>query len=537
MVNVVKSPCDDGIILSGPDTSACSKRLGFWVLMATILGSSMAFIDGTVVSVALPVLQTDLGATVSELQWIVESYALFLAALLLIGGSLGDHFGRRRVFAIGVALFAAASMWCGLASTARELIIARGVQGVGGALLVPGSLAIISASFSAEQRGRAIGTWSGFTAMTAALGPVLGGWLVENVSWRWVFYINVPIASAVLTILFWRVPESRDEQAPSSLDWAGAVLVTFGLGAVVFGLIESANLGLGHTAVMGGLVLGTVSLLGFLVVEAMSKTPMMPLGLFRSRTFTGANLLTLLLYSALSGPLFFLPFNLIQVQGYSATAAGGAFLPLILIIFLLSRWAGGLVDRFGAKLPLIVGPTIAAMGYALFTLPGIGGAYWTTFFPAIAVLGLGMAISVAPLTTAVMGAVEARHAGLASGINNSMSRTAGLVSVAVMGILVLGAFNAELDRSIEKIVLPPEAQAALDEQRVMLAAAESPQGLEGETTAQVERAIDDAFVSGFRLIMVVAAGLALMSALTALITIEGKVPKPGSPKPGSDPEM
>jgi len=274
--------------------------------------------------------------------------------------------------------------------------------------------------------------------------------------------------------------------------------------------------------VMAGLVLGTVSLLGFLIVEAMGKAPMMPLGLFRSRTFSGANLLTLFLYSALSGPLFFLPFNLIQVQGYSATAAGGAFLPLILIIFLLSRWAGGLVDRFGPKLPLIVGPTIAAVGYTLFTRPGVGGSYWTTFFPAVVVLGLGMAISVAPLTTAVMGAVDSRHAGLASGINNSMSRTAGLVSVAVMGILVLGAFNTELDRHLEEIVLVPEAYRALDEQRVMLAAAQSPEGLGSETTARIERAIDEAFVFGFRRIMFVASGLALASALTALVFIEGR---------------
>jgi EmrB/QacA subfamily drug resistance transporter len=522
VTNVVKPPCDEGVIRSATDHAPCVRATGFWVLAATILGSSMAFIDGTVVSVALPVLQTDLGATVSELQWIVESYALFLAALLLIGGSLGDHFGRRRVFAIGVAMFAAASMWCGVASTARELIIARAAQGVGAALLVPGSLAIISASFSEEQRGRAIGTWSGFTAITAALGPVLGGWLVENHSWRWVFYINAPIAVAVLTILFWRVSESRDEGASDSLDWAGASLVTFGLGAVVFGLIESANLGAGHVAVMAGLVLGTASLLGFVIVEAMGKAPMMPLRLFRSRTFSGANLLTLFLYSALSGPLFFLPFNLIQVQGYSATEAGGAFLPLILIIFLLSRWAGGLVDRFGPKLPLIVGPTIAAMGYTLFTRPGVGGSYWTTFFPAVVVLGLGMAISVAPLTTTVMGAVDSRHAGLASGINNSMSRTAGLVSVAVMGILVVGAFNAELDRHLEEIALAPEAYSALEEQRVMLAAAQSPEGLGSETTARIERAIDEAFVFGFRRIMFVACGLALASALTALVFIEGR---------------
>ncbi|HEX9724712.1 MAG TPA: MFS transporter [Vicinamibacteria bacterium] len=521
MTNVVKPPCDEGVIRSAVDHAPCVPSTGFWVLAATILGSSMAFIDGTVVSVALPVLQTDLGATVSELQWIVEAYALFLAALLLIGGSLGDRFGRRVVFAIGVGVFAVASMWCGLVLTARELIIARAVQGVGAALLVPGSLAIISASFSEKQRGRAIGTWSGFTAITAALGPVLGGWLVESYSWRWVFYINAPIAVAVLAILFWRVPESRNEEASGSLDWVGASLATFGLGALVFGLIESGNPAVGSTMVRAGLLLGGLALLAFLIVEATSKAPMMPLRLFRSRTFTGANILTLFLYSALSGPLFFLPFNLIQVQGYSATAAGGAFLPLILIIFLLSRWAGGLMDRFGARLPLIIGPTVAALGYMLFALPGVGGSYWTTFFPAVVVLGLGMAISVAPLTTAVMGAVEARHAGLASGVNNSVSRTAGLISVAVMGIVLLGAFNGELDRRLQGIALTPAAREALDAERVMLAAARSSEGLEVETTARIERAIDEAFVSGFRRVMFVACGLALASAFTALVWIEG----------------
>jgi len=345
---------------------------------------------------------------------------------------------------------------------------------------------------------------------------------VESYSWRWVFYINAPIAIAVITILFWRVPESRNDEPSGSLDWAGASLATFGLGALVFGLIESANPAVGSTIVKAGLALGGVALLAFLIVEATSEAPMMPLRLFRSRTFTGANILTLFLYSALSGTLFFLPFNLIQVQGYSATAAGGAFLPLILIIFLLSRWAGGVMDRFGPKLPLVVGPTLAAVGYTLFTLPGVGGSYWTTFFPAVVVLGLGMAISVAPLTTAVMGAVESHHAGLASGINNSVSRTAALISVAVMGILVLGAFNAELDRRLQGIVLRPEAREALDAERVMLAAAKSPEGLEAETTTRIETAIDEAFVFGFRRIMFVACGLALASALTASVWIEGR---------------
>ncbi len=333
MSNILKPPCDEAVIGAEAANSPCRGDLGPWVLTATILGSSMAFIDGSVVGVILPILQNELDATVSELQWIVESYALLLAALMLVGGALGDRYGRRIIFAVGVGVFALASIWCGVAQTAGQLIAARAAQGLGGALLVPGSLAILSASFDEARRGRAIGTWSAFTAMTAAVGPVLGGWLVDNLSWRWVFYINIPIAAVVLTVLFLRVPESRNPER-GRLDWRGAALATGGLGALVFGLVESSNLGLAHPLIVATLVLGVGGLAAFVVVERRVPAPMMPLTLFRSRTFSGANAVTLLLYAALSGALFFVPFNLIQVQGYTATAAGAALLPLILIIFL-----------------------------------------------------------------------------------------------------------------------------------------------------------------------------------------------------------
>src|SRR5436190_12883449 len=301
MANFVKSPCDEGVIRSAPDTAPSAPHVGVWVLVATILGSSMAFIDGSVVSVALPVIQRDLNATTADLQWIVEAYSLFLAALILVGGSLGDHFGRRRIFAIGIAIFTLSSIWCGLSPNVLQLILARAVQGIGGALLVPGSLAIISASFSDEQRGRAIGTWSGFSALTTVVGPVLGGVLVQYASWRWVFLLNVPLAAVVLGVLFWRVPESRDPDAKGRLDWWGTLLVTLGLGAQVYGLLEAGSLGLGTPLVLVALVIGVVALFAFLLVEARSPAPMVPLTLFRSPTFTGANLLTLLLYGALSG--------------------------------------------------------------------------------------------------------------------------------------------------------------------------------------------------------------------------------------------
>jgi EmrB/QacA subfamily drug resistance transporter len=517
----LKFPCDEGVVRSKGAAAPCAPSSGPWVLAATILGSAMAFIDGTVVNVALPEIQARMNATAVDAQWIVESYALFLAALILVGGSLGDHYGRRRIFSLGVILFAAASVWCGLAGSPGQLIVARAVQGVGGAMLVPGSLAIISASFDEERRGQAIGTWSGFSGITAALGPVLGGYLVENVSWRAAFLINVPLALAVLFIAFRHVPESRDPDA-RKLDIPGAILATVGLGCVVFGLIDAQSSGFGDPLVLAALALGLLALVAFFVVELRSHEPMMPLSLFRSRNFSGANLLTLLLYAGLGGALYFLPFTLIQVHGYSATAAGSAFLPFIVITFVMSRWAGGLVTRYGAKLPLVIGPTIAAAGFILFALPGTGGSYWTTFFPAIVVQGFGMALVIAPLTTTAMNSVSGGHSGLASGVNNAVSRTASLLAIPVLGIFVFVAFSNGLDARVETLDLPPRAQEQLETDKVDLGAADVPEGLGGATAAAVERAIDEAFVAGFRIAMFVAAGLALASAVAAGILIEGK---------------
>jgi EmrB/QacA subfamily drug resistance transporter len=559
MANILKPPCDEGVILAkttakltsaspvevppgdatGPEdainqapTSGAvavplagrrASNIGFWVLVATILGSSMAFIDGTVVNVALPVLQTELRATVGDAQWVVEAYSLFLASLILVGGSLGDSFGRKRIFAIGIALFTVASVLCGLSPNVTLLIIARAVQGIGGALLVPGSLAIISASFDSKERGRAIGTWSGFTAITSVIGPVLGGALVQYASWRWVFFINVPLAAIVLFVLFWRVPESRDTEDSPGLDWVGALLATLGLGGIVYGLIQAGNVGLGPLTVLGALAGGVVALIVFIIVEARSHSPMVPLNLFRSRTFSGANLLTLFLYAALGGTLFFLPFNLISVQGYPPSGAGAAMLPTILILFLLSRWSGGLINRYGAKLPLIIGPCIAAVGFALFALPDIGGSYWTTFFPASVVLGIGMAISVAPLTTAVMGAVDAHRSGTASGINNAVSRTAGLLAIAVLGIIVLVVFNGSLDSHLATLNLPGQVLQAINAQRFKLVSIQIPVG--GTTGLLVKQAINESFVAGFRAASLTGAGLALASALSSWLLIEGKRPE------------
>src|SRR5262249_13407432 len=475
-----------------------------WTLVATILASSMTFIDGTVVNVALPALQAGLGATITDVQWVMEAYALLLSALILVGGSLGDQLGRKRVFLFGVVFFTAASVVCAAAASPRALIVGRALQGFGAAFLVPGSLAIISATFDDAERGKAIGTWSGFSAITTAIGPVTGGWLIENVSWRAVFIINVPLAIAVVWLTVRHVEESFDPSRTERIDWTGAVLAVASLGGIVYGLLEWPARGLRDPAVVGALVLGVAASVALLIVESLVPNPMLPLKLFRSRTFALTNLLTLLLYGALAVVMFLVPMNLIQVQHYSATAAGAALLPFPIIMFSLSRWSGGLVARVGSRLPLTIGPLISAAGLALNVVPGIGGSYWSTFFPAVVVLGTGMAITVAPLTTTVMGAVEATHAGVASGINNAVSRVAGLLAIAGVGILLARTFDAEARARVHRMTFSPEVKSVIVSELPKMAGASVP--------APARPAVDEAFVAAFRAVMVGAAVLAVASA-------------------------
>jgi EmrB/QacA subfamily drug resistance transporter len=473
----------------------------------------MAFLDGTVVNVALPVMQRQLGITVDLAQWVVEAYSLFLASLVLVGGALGDRLGRRRVFSAGVLIFAAASVACGLAPGAVPLIAARSVQGVGAALLVPGSLALISAAYGQGERGAAIGTWSACSAVISAIGPVAGGWVVAHGSWRWLFFFNVPVAAIVVALASRYVIETRDETADKRMDWLGVALATIGLGLIVYALLE-------HRPLL--LVVGIAALVAFVVVEANVPAPMMPLSLFRQRTFAGTNLLTFFLYAGLGGGLFFVPFDLIQVQGYGPAAAGASLLPLVLLVSAMSRWAGGLTARWGARSLLVGGPLVAACGFALLATPTIGGSYWGTFFPGIVVLGLGLGLTVAPLTTAVMGSVGAEHAGVASGVNNAVARTAGLLAVAVLGLVVVARFDRVLDGKLAAIELPASAARTVAEQRGRLVGADFAQLGDGPLRDSLRRAFVDAYVAGFRASMLVCAGLGLLGALSAMWLVESR---------------
>jgi EmrB/QacA subfamily drug resistance transporter len=401
-----------------------------WVLPATILGSSLGFIDSSVVNVALPAIKDSLGVDLATVQWVVNGYMLTLASLILLGGTAGDRYGRRRVFLVGLVGFALASLACGLAPTAIWLVIARLMQGVAAALLTPASLAIIGGAYLGKDRGPAIGTWAAAAAITTALGPLLGGWLVDAVGWRSIFFINLPVAALAVALAL-KVPADRGESG-SRLDATGAALATAGLGLLSYGLIAlgEGNRAHGIAAIAAAVPVGWL----FIRAEARAEEPMMPLDLFRNRSFAGANLLTVLLYAALSASLFLLPFLLIEQHGYSATAAGAAFLPFSIIMGLGSRQSGGLVGRFGPRLPLIVGPVLTGVGFMLLGLSGENQSYWFGFLPGLTIVGIGMTLSVAPLTTTVLNAAPDDRSGTASGINNAAARVGGLLAVAALGL-------------------------------------------------------------------------------------------------------
>jgi EmrB/QacA subfamily drug resistance transporter len=526
VINPRARPCAEGTIRSTSPIAGLALSEKTWTLVAGILGSSTAFIDESVVNVALPAIETQLGASVAVVQWVINAYTLCVAALLLIGGAAGDRFGRRRIFITGIGIFAVASIWCGFAQNIPQLIAARSVQGIGAALLIPCSLALIGASFDETERGRAIGTWSGFTALAGAIAPILGGFIVDHASWRTIFFINPFLALPAALIALRFVPESRDRDAPKTLDWLGTLLVFAGLGMLVAGLIWAPGLGWGDPIVIGLLSGGTVLLLAFVGQQTRTSAPLIPPSLsWRSRDFTGVNLLTFLLYGALGGAFFLLPFDLIQVHGYSATQAGLAFLPFTVILGALSRWSGGLLDRFGARLPLVVGPIVAALGFTLLALPGTGGSYWTTFFWPMAVLGFGMAISVAPLTATVLNAVDKHHIGVASGINDAVATVASLLAVAVFGIAALTISDAALNRQLSSVQITTQVRSAIESAKGKFIV--EPKLAESQNTDQqiAAEAIRQSLAAGIRASMLLAAMLAAAGALLAALIIS---PKSGS---------
>ncbi len=516
MTIYAKGPCDEAVIGSTSTAGNCIASAKPWVLAATVLASSIAYIDESVVNVALPAIETDLAASVVVIQWLVNAYTLCLSAFLLTGGAAGDLFGRRRIFVLGIAIFAGTSVWCGLSPNISQLILARAIQGAGAALLIPCSLAIIGATFDEAERGKAIGTWAGFSALAGAVGPLLGGWIVDHFSWRWIFLINPVLALPTVWIALNKVPESRDTAAKGGLDWRGSLLALVSLGSLAFGLMSAPVFGWASPTVVGALLIGLLLLGVFIWQEARSSAPMLRLELFRSRTFSAVNLLTLLLYTALGGAFFFLPFALIQVGGFSAVLAGAAFLPFTLIMATLSRWAGGLLDRFGAKGPLIIGPAIAALGFALLALP-IGGGSYRAYLAPIAILGFGMVVTVAPLTAAVISAVPDHEAGVAAAINNAVASVANLLAVAVLGALALGLYDHGLDRELAARSVPGEVARALGDARGQFVVAPALAAIQGSDRQEAESVIKGSLAKSIRTIMLVCGSLALAGAASGLL--------------------
>lgn len=498
-----------------------SLRSGFWVLLVAILGSSMAFIDSTAVNTVLPVLQRELDATITQTQWIIEGYALFISSLILFGGALGDKYGRKKIFIVGLLIFTAASVWCALSSGIHQLIFARTIQGVGGALLVPGSLAIINVSFESNIRGRAIGIWSAFTAATTGIGPVLGGWLAENMSWRFIFVINVPLAFVVLLLLLLRVPDDRIT-GWIKLDVAGAVMVSGGLGFFVFGLIESSNLGFTSPYVIGSLLAGITLLVSFVFYEDRVDQPLLPLGIFRSKTFTGANIISFLFWGSWNAVIFFIPFSFIQIHGFTATELALGFLPAIAVLFISAPLTGALINRAGVKLPLVTGTVIITIAYILFTIPGLESDYVSDWLLPIVVMGLGIGVTISPMMSAVMGSVDKKFSGLVSGINNSVGRVAGLVAIALLGVVAINVFNFELNEHITGLDLELRTREFLEHEKIKMAGADIPDWVGPEMREKIRYYIDISFLKSFRIVMLLCALFSVLAAVFTLITIDDR---------------
>ncbi len=493
---------------------------GKLILLATILASGMAFLDGTVVNIAIPAIQNKLNATISGIQWVVNGYALMLGALILISGALGDRFGRRRIFSYGIFLFTLSSFLCSISQTITQLAIFRAIQGIGGAMMVPGSLSIINISFEEKIRGRVIGLWSGFAGGVAALGPFLGGWLVQTLGWPSIFYINIPIGILALFLTLRYVPETRNRES-TRIDLAGTVLIFLSLLGIVYGLISGSDLGWSSPLIISSLTAGAALFVLFLVIETKIKEPLVPFRIFRSPLVVGANLATFFLYFALSGVIFFLVLNLQQVQHYSPIAAGLSMLPAILIITFFSGWGGSLADRIGPRIPMIVGPLIVSIGMTLLAFSGRSTSYLINYLPGLTLFGIGMSIVIAPLTKSAL-AVEEKYSGAASGVNNAVSRVAGLLAVALLGAIVLSLFETRLQSRIMSSSMSTTEKQQIMVQQNKLAGISAPKAFGAMSKKITDDAVADSFLYGFRWAMGINALLAFLCAGIAFVTIRSK---------------
>jgi len=513
-----------------PPTIALKSSAGKWLMVSAILASAMAFIDSTALNVILPSLQKNLNASGTDLFWILNAYLLMLASLILIGGSLGDTLGRKKVFMAGIFIFIVGSAACGFSTSVLLLVAFRILQGIGGALMIPGSLSLISSSINQQERGKAIGTWSAFTTIVTMGGPILGGAFGDAGLWRLIFFINVPIGIAALIILWLKVQESRDDGADQSLDFPGAITIALGLALLTFGFLRIPAGGLKNWQAYGSISAGIGFLVAFIIIEYKSKHPMMPLRLFSSATFSGANLLTLFLYAGLGAGMLFLSLNLVQVQGYSQLQSGLTFLPFTLLMVSIARFAGSLSDKYGPRLFLIFGP--AAAGAGLFMLSFVQqtsgpGVYWTTFFPGVIVFGLGMSFTVAPLTTTVMGSVSEHFSGTASGVNNAMTRIASVFANAIFGALAVLFFAGALNVQLRTIPLSPKQKQQVTAQAGNLGNAKVPVQLTAQKTL-ITKAYHTSFISAYAKIMRICAALGFLGALMAFLLIRNEAVKKNS---------
>jgi EmrB/QacA subfamily drug resistance transporter len=496
-------------------------------LIATILASTVVFLDATVVNVALPAMERDLGMGLAGQQWVVEAYLLALVSMMLVGGSLGDHFGRRRIFSIGLAGFGVTSILCALAPSTGALIAFRGIQGLAGALLVPGSLAIVTATFQGEARGRAIGTWTAWSGISTIAGPAAGGFLTETLSWRWVFWINLPLIVVTLLLTLHSVAESRNPDAVKGFDIPGVVLSALGLGGPVFALIEQPTYGWGDPLVFVPLLAGVACFAGFLVREATARAPMLPLSLFRVRNFAVANAATLTIYAGLMGSSFFLTLYLQQVAGYTALAAGFAGVPISLMLFFLSPRFGAFTARVGPRLPMSAGPIVGGVGLLLLLRVGVNPSYPAEVLPALIVFGLGLSATVAPLTTTVLNSVDEHNAGIASGVNNAVSRVAGLLAIAVLGAVISAQFATKLDERVAGATLDGQAVKVVASAKSRpLAGGDEAKRLTGSEQSTVGSAIEESSRDGFHLAVLISAMLMFAGGLTSALWIQDPRRKP-----------